>query len=209
MKKTLLVTMLLLSCVLLGVSGALAGEILDGILKRGELVVGISGDQIPFNATTKDCEIVGLDADIARGIAKGMNVKIRFSRMPFAELLPALQSGKVDMIVSGMTMTPERNTKVAFIGPYYVSGKGIPAAKFLICHRRKNRPQVSPQICEKRCRHRYRCSSFFDYLQPPLFAESDVQTAEPFRKQRKGRKTAAEETNPVELFPDFTARRLL
>jgi polar amino acid transport system substrate-binding protein len=45
--------------------------------------------------------------------------------MPFAQLLPALQNGKVDMIISGMTMTLERNKKVAFVGPYYVSGKGI------------------------------------------------------------------------------------
>ena len=45
--------------------------------------------------------------------------------MPFAELLPALEAGKVEMILSGMTMTLERNLKVGFVGPYYISGKGI------------------------------------------------------------------------------------
>ena len=45
--------------------------------------------------------------------------------MPFSELLPALQTGKVDMVISSMTITLERNLKVAFVGPYYVSGKGI------------------------------------------------------------------------------------
>ena len=45
--------------------------------------------------------------------------------MPFADLLPALSAGKVDMVLSSMTMTLERNRKVAFVGPYYVSGKGI------------------------------------------------------------------------------------
>ena len=45
--------------------------------------------------------------------------------MPFAELLPALKAGKVDMVLSSMTMTLERNRAVVFVGPYYVSGKGI------------------------------------------------------------------------------------
>jgi hypothetical protein len=87
------------------------------------------------------------------------------------------------------------------------SGKGIPVSKFLICHRRKNRPQVSPQVCEKRCRHRYRCPSFFDYLQPPLFDESATPVVEPFRK-KKGRRIKAEEAKTAELFPPLTLQRL-
>ncbi len=104
---------------------ATAGLILDDILKRGELVVGITGEQPPFNLISKGGEVIGFDADLATSIARSMNLQVRLARMPFAELLPALQAGKVDMIVSGMTMTTERNTKVAFIGPYFVSGKGV------------------------------------------------------------------------------------
>ncbi|RPJ37148.1 MAG: hypothetical protein EHM27_13955 [Deltaproteobacteria bacterium] len=89
------------------------------------------------------------------------------------------------------------------------SSKGIPATKFLVCYRRKNRPQVSPQICEKRCRHRYRCPSFFDYLQPPLFDESASKTVELFRKQKKGRRIAADEEITAELSPDLAPQRLL
>lgn len=125
MKKSVVVAVLILFCVLLYGTVASAGTILNGILKKGELVVGITGDQPPLNATTKDGKIIGLDADLAQAIAMNMDVKIRFAKMPFSELLPALQTGKVDMIVSGMTMTPERNVKVAFIGPYLVSGKGV------------------------------------------------------------------------------------
>jgi polar amino acid transport system substrate-binding protein len=125
MRKTVVTTALVFLFVLMLGSVATAGTVLDGILKKGELVVGMTGDQPPLNATTKDGELIGFDADLARAIAMRMNLKIRFARMPFAELLPALQAGKVDMIVSGMTMTPERNLKVAFIGPYHVSGKGI------------------------------------------------------------------------------------
>lgn len=125
MKKMLFFTLFVLSILLMCGSIACAGAILDGILKKGELVVGISGEQPPLNATAKNGEIIGLDADLASVIATNMNLKIRISRMPFSELLPALQEGKVDMVVSGLTMTPERNTKVAFIGPYFISGKGI------------------------------------------------------------------------------------
>lgn len=102
-----------------------AGKAMDSVLKKGELVVGITGSQPPLNATDKEGKIIGLDADIARLIAKNMGVKIKFATMPFPDLLPALEAGKVDMVLSSMTMTLERNLRVAFVGPYYISGKGI------------------------------------------------------------------------------------
>lgn len=102
-----------------------ADSTMAGIQKRGELVVGTTGTQPPLNATAKTGDIIGFDADLARIIAMNMGVKIKFAKMPFGELLPALQTGKVDMVISSMTMTLERNLKVAFVGPYYVSGKGI------------------------------------------------------------------------------------
>jgi len=58
-------------------------------------------------------------------MAKAMNVKVKFVTKPFGELLPALQNGEVDMILSGMTITPKRNLKVAFVGPYFISGKAF------------------------------------------------------------------------------------
>ncbi len=124
MKKS--VILVLVSVLLLMVVNiAAAGKAMDSILKKGELLVGITGAQPPLNATNKDGKIIGYDADIARLIAMNMGVKLKFSTMPFAELLPALKAGKVDMVLSSMTMTLERNREVAFVGPYYVSGKGI------------------------------------------------------------------------------------
>jgi polar amino acid transport system substrate-binding protein len=99
--------------------------VLERILGRGELVVGTSGEQPPLTVKTKEGKIIGLDADIARYMANSMGVKVRFVAIPFPELLPALEAGKVDMILSGMTITPKRNLKVAFVGPYYISGKGL------------------------------------------------------------------------------------
>ncbi len=125
MKKFVFSVALALALALFLSSPAPAGTVLDRILKKGELVIGTTGTQPPLSMTTKGGEIIGLDADIAKLIATGLGVKIRFSKMLFSELIPALESGKVDMIISGMTMTLERNAKVPFIGPYCVSGKGI------------------------------------------------------------------------------------
>ena len=125
MKKTGLIFVLALLLSLAFIAPSSAGKVLDRIQQKGELVVGISGSQPPLNATIKSGEIIGLDADIARLIAYNLGVNVKFSSIPFPKLLPALESGQVDMVISGMTITPERNLKVAFVGPYYVSGKGI------------------------------------------------------------------------------------
>ena len=106
-------------------SGPSASPVLDRIQSRGELVVGTMGSMPPLNMTSKDGEIFGLEADLARMLAEAMDVKVKFVTKPFNELLPALQTGQVDMVLSGMTITPERNRKVAFIGPYFISGKAF------------------------------------------------------------------------------------
>jgi polar amino acid transport system substrate-binding protein len=108
-----------------GTSGPSASPVLDRIQARGELVVGTMGNMPPLNMTSKDGEIFGLEPDLARLLAKAMNVKVKFVTKPFNELLPALQNGQVDMVLSGMTITPERNLKVAFVGPYFISGKAF------------------------------------------------------------------------------------
>lgn len=105
---------------------------LPGILARGELRVGLSGDQPPLNMTTREGELIGLEVDIARGMAEAMGLVASFQTMPFAELLPALESGRVDLVISGMTITPARNARVAFAGPYFVSGKSVLAKSDLI-----------------------------------------------------------------------------
>jgi len=118
------VVLTLMLTLFIGVN-AFAGEVLDRIVKRGELIVGTSADQVPFSVKTKSGKIVGLDADIAKLMAGAMGVKLKLVGMPFSQLLPALEAGKVDIVLSGLTITPQRNLKFAFIGPYYVSGKGI------------------------------------------------------------------------------------
>lgn len=125
MKKSVFILALASLLTFAFITAASAGPVMDRILKRGELIVGTAGTQPPLNATTKTGEIIGLDADISRLIAQNMGVKAKFVTMPFPDLLPALEAGKLDMVLSSMTMTPDRNLKVAFVGPYFVSGKGI------------------------------------------------------------------------------------
>jgi polar amino acid transport system substrate-binding protein len=99
--------------------------VLDRILKRGEIIVGTAGSMPPLNMTTKEGDVIGLEPDIANAIADAMGVKLNMQTMPFSELLPSLEDGRIDMIMSGMTMTSKRNLKVAFVGPYLISGKGF------------------------------------------------------------------------------------
>jgi polar amino acid transport system substrate-binding protein len=130
MKKLLAYVLVLTSMLMLtacaGIqSTASNSPVLDRIAMNGELVVGTAASMPPLNMTTKDGEIIGLEMDLAQAMADSMGVKLRVQAMQFHELLPALEAGRIDMILSGMTITPRRNMKVAFVGPYFKSGKAI------------------------------------------------------------------------------------
>ena len=108
-----------------GAAGSPASPRLQDILASGELRVGLSGNQPPLNMRNKQGEIIGLEVDLMNALAESMRLKARFVTKPFAELLPALEKGEVDLVISGMTITPERNARVAFAGPYFISGKSV------------------------------------------------------------------------------------
>jgi ABC-type amino acid transport substrate-binding protein len=99
--------------------------VLARIVSGGTLRVGMSGNQPPLNFKGKDGTMMGLEVDLATTLAVLMEVKLEIVQKPFGELLGALQKGEVDLVMSGMTITAERNLKVAFVGPYYLSGKSI------------------------------------------------------------------------------------
>ncbi len=68
-------------------------------------------------------EVIGYDIDMANALAQSMGVKLVTKVMPFGDLILALESDKVDIVLSNMTMTVDRNMRVAFVGPYFISGK--------------------------------------------------------------------------------------
>jgi len=101
------------------------GSSLSRIVNSGEFRVGTSGSQPPFSIKSKTGELIGYEVDLANGLAGAMGVELKLVQKPFGELLDALEAGEVDAVMSGMTMTPRRNLRVAFVGPYMVSGKSI------------------------------------------------------------------------------------
>jgi polar amino acid transport system substrate-binding protein len=101
------------------------GKVLKQILKRGELRVGTSGSQPPFTMKAKDGKLMGYEIELAELLTDAINLELTFVEKPFSELLPALEKGEIDIIMSGMTITPERNLKFSFVGPYMVSGKSV------------------------------------------------------------------------------------
>ncbi|GAA3017037.1 ABC transporter permease subunit [Tetragenococcus solitarius] len=93
----------------------------EDIKKRGELVVGLSADYAPyeFHATVDgQDQIVGFDISIAQKIADDMGVDLHIEELGFDALLGALKTGKIDLIISGMSPTPERLQEVDFSDPY-------------------------------------------------------------------------------------------
>ncbi len=95
------------------------------ILDRGELRVAVSADLPPLNMKNKAGEFIGLEIDIVSALAHAMGLEVSFVETPFPQLLQTLLDGKVDMVISGMTMTPQRNAHVAFVGPYFISGTSV------------------------------------------------------------------------------------
>ena len=96
--------------------------VLSRIQQRGELLLGTSANMPPMTFM-QNGKAVGFDIDMARLMADVMDVRLNIKTLPFGELLPALQRGDVDLVISNMTITPERNKTVAFVGPYLTSGK--------------------------------------------------------------------------------------
>lgn len=86
------------------------------------LKIGMSPDYPPLVYKQKGA-VVGIEADNAVAVSKIMGLDMTLVEMPFAELIPALQAGKIDVIMSGMSVTAERADKVLFTDPYMVLGQ--------------------------------------------------------------------------------------
>ncbi|HCY9490791.1 TPA: ABC transporter permease subunit [Staphylococcus aureus] len=96
----------------------------EKIKERGELRVGLSADYAPMefeHTVNGKTEYAGVDIDLAKKIAKDNNLKLKIVNMSFDILLGALKTGKIDIIISGMTSTPERKKQVDFSDSYMMT----------------------------------------------------------------------------------------
>ncbi len=127
----------LLPAVVLAVAGmglfaqsASAEGTLEEILKRGTLRVGMS-TFVPWAMRGKDGSLMGFEIDVATKVAEDMGVEVEFVPTAWSGIIPALIAKKFDVIIGGMSITPQRNLTVNFTIPYAHSGQQMAANKDL------------------------------------------------------------------------------
>jgi len=102
----------------------------EQILQRGLLRVGMS-TFVPWAMKDKTGKLIGFEIDVARRVAKDMDVDVEFVPTKWSGIIPALLTGKFDVIIGGMGILPRRNLKVNFTIPYDVTGMSMVANKQL------------------------------------------------------------------------------
>jgi polar amino acid transport system substrate-binding protein len=124
---------------LISVTTCLAGEmgsqlakesVIEKIQKNKVIRVGMS-TFVPWAMKDKQGKLIGFEIDVARKLARDMGVEIEFVPTAWSGIIPALMTGKFDVIIGGMGITPERNLKVNFTMPYDYSGMSM------VAHRKK------------------------------------------------------------------------
>jgi polar amino acid transport system substrate-binding protein len=99
-------------------------SIIDKVMRKGTLRVGLSSF-VPWAMQDKKGEWVGFEIDVAKQLAEDMGVKIEFVPTKWEGLIPSLLTGKFDLIIAGMTGTPQRALKINFTNPYDYSGMNV------------------------------------------------------------------------------------
>jgi len=103
---------------------------LEQILQRGTLRVGMS-TFVPWAMKDKTGKLIGFEIDVATRLAQDTGVKVEFVPTKWAGIIPALLTGKFDVIIGGMGIRPNRNRKVNFSIPYDTTGMAIVAHREL------------------------------------------------------------------------------
>ncbi|MGN0940067.1 MAG: transporter substrate-binding domain-containing protein, partial [Selenomonadaceae bacterium] len=134
MKKVLLICMALIMSLSVLVAGCGGGSEKKADQKASStekvLRIGTNADFAPFEFQDVDGKnYEGFDMDLIRAVAKEMGYKADIQNINFDGLIPAMESGNLDVIISGMTINDERKQKVEFSDPYYKSGLSIVVKK--------------------------------------------------------------------------------
>ncbi len=102
--------------------------LLETIVKRGTLKIGMS-TFVPWAMKDKEGNLIGFEIDVARQLAEDLGVKAEFVPTKWSGIIPALLTGKFDVIIGGMGIRPDRNLKVNFSIPYDYTGMSMIAHK--------------------------------------------------------------------------------
>jgi len=95
----------------------------------GTIRFGCENTLFPMSYASSEGNPLGFDIDIIYRIAYELNMRVEVTAMPFRELLPALLSGRLDMVGGSLTITDERKEHVDFIGPYFEGGTALVVKK--------------------------------------------------------------------------------
>ncbi len=99
---------------------------IEQVQKRGILRVGMS-TFVPWAMKDKTGKLIGFEIDVATRLAQDMGVKVEFIPTKWSGIIPALSTGKFDVIIGGMGILPSRNLKVNFSVPYDFTGMSMVA----------------------------------------------------------------------------------
>jgi len=126
MKKLFAIT---LSLLFILAGPVLASDsLIEKIQKQKVIRVGMA-TFVPWAMKDKQGQLIGFEIDVAKRLAKDMGVEVEFVPTAWSGIIPALLTGKFDVIIGGMGITTQRNLKVNFTIPYEYSGMSMVAHK--------------------------------------------------------------------------------
>jgi polar amino acid transport system substrate-binding protein len=97
--------------------------------KSNALVVGMELDFPPFETIDDAGRPAGMSVDLAEALGRSLGRPVRIENIPFVGLIPALKAGRIDLILSSMTDTPQRRESIAFSDPYFNIGLALLVGK--------------------------------------------------------------------------------
>lgn len=104
-------------------------DTISDIKAKGKVVIGIQGDNPPWGFVDSSGKQDGLDADLGTLFAQSMGVKVEFMPLAVANRIPALTTGRCDVLFATMAMLPERAKAVQYSKPYVANAISLVAAK--------------------------------------------------------------------------------
>ena len=126
MFKKVLALCLVLVMVLGCLSACSAAKLtVESVQNAGKLIIGTSPDFPPFESLSADGKVEGIEIEIMELICQELGVSLEIKQMDFDSVLPGVQTGKFNVGVSGISVTPEREKNTLFTVPYCLAAQAI------------------------------------------------------------------------------------